>query len=85
MWYLLFIIIYHFRDDVVDELPELTGRASIGELSLSDRKEIRRQPSIAFDRKSSTVNEAYLQFVNTLLKECKTKVSQLECSSYLLE
>lgn len=38
---------------------------------------IDRSQSIAFDRSHSSINEAYLQFVSTLLKECKTKVSIL--------
>lgn len=63
-------------------MAELPGRGSTGEMpsGFGERKDIRRQPSIAFDRKTSTVNEAYLQFVNTLLKECKVKVSvRLRC------
>ena len=35
---------------------------------------IPRQPSITIERRVSTVNEAYIQFVQTLLKECKLKV-----------
>lgn len=35
---------------------------------------IGRTPSIAFDRPHASAKDTYLQFVNTLLKECKTKV-----------
>ena len=74
-------MLYVYSDEVEEDIAtDLTGRPTSMDISMADRKEIRRQPSLAFDRRTSTVNEAYLQFVNTLLKECKMKVS----SGYIL-
>jgi len=34
-----------------------------------------RQPSLAFDNRTSNVSDTYLHFVQSLLKECKVRVS----------
>lgn len=41
-----------------------------------------RQPSISIERRVSTVNEAYIQFVQTLLKECKLKVRSIDLKTW---
>ncbi|XP_067950634.1 DENN domain-containing protein 5B-like isoform X2 [Watersipora subatra] len=65
-------------DDQEDILTALVSkRPSNGEAPVMDRKELHRQPSLAFVRKNSTVSEAYIQFVDALLKEIKVKTKRM--------
>lgn len=79
---ILFMLTVSFYSEESEEeqlsSPELGRRSrhtSESSVISNSKADLSRKPSLALDRQASAINDTYLHFVSTLLKECKTKVS----------